>query len=158
LRILQHHQVAFLLIGGMNFLLRHQPILTFDIDFWIDDDVENRRRCERALADLGAEWGETDANWGKVSQRAPGWLDRQAVYCLTTPFGAVDIFRAVAGLGSWTESRTKAVVSKTDGGVEYAGICDEDMLKCQYALRESERKLDRIRVLEAALGRGGQVP
>ena len=37
-------QVDFILIGGMNFLLRHAPILTFDVDLWIDDTAENRSR------------------------------------------------------------------------------------------------------------------
>ena len=44
LRVMQRHQVAFILIGGMNFLLRHQPVVTFDVDFWIDDRADNRRR------------------------------------------------------------------------------------------------------------------
>jgi hypothetical protein len=26
-------EVDYLLIGGMNFLLRHEPVLTYDIDF-----------------------------------------------------------------------------------------------------------------------------
>lgn len=31
------HRVDSWLIGGVNFLLRHGPHLTFDIDFWIDE-------------------------------------------------------------------------------------------------------------------------
>ena len=158
LRVMQRHQVAFILIGGMNFLLRHQPVVTFDVDFWIDDRADNRRRCENALAELLAEWGESESTWGPVAVRTPGWLDRQGVYCLATPFGSVDIFRGVSGLGSWAESKAKSVASSTAGGVEFSGLSDEDMLKCQYALVEGERKLDRIRVLENALRRGQDSP
>jgi len=74
--------VDYLLIGGMNFLLCHQPILTFDVDLWINDTVDNRRRCEAALAALAAEWGRTNADWGPVAPKAAGWLDQQAVFCL----------------------------------------------------------------------------
>ena len=38
---LNHHEVAYLVIGGMNFLLRHVPLLTYDIDVWIEDSAEN---------------------------------------------------------------------------------------------------------------------
>jgi len=29
--------VDYILIGGMNFLLRHVPELTFDVDIWVND-------------------------------------------------------------------------------------------------------------------------
>jgi len=29
------HAVDALLIGGMIFLLRHEPVLTYDVDLWI---------------------------------------------------------------------------------------------------------------------------
>ena len=42
LETFNRHEVAWLLIGGMNFLLRHKPVLTFDVDLWVDDTVQNR--------------------------------------------------------------------------------------------------------------------
>jgi hypothetical protein len=68
------HRVPYLLIGGMNFLLRHAPVLTSDVDLWIEDAPENCTRCEQALAELGAEWGTADADWGPVAGKRPGWL------------------------------------------------------------------------------------
>ena len=96
LETLNGHQVAYILIGGMNFLLRHTPVLTYDVDLWIDDTPENLDRCEKALGELQAEWGATDNDWGPVSSKTPGWLGSQAVFCLTSPHGAVDIFRLVS--------------------------------------------------------------
>jgi hypothetical protein len=145
---MNRHQVAYLLIGGVNFLLRHSPILTFDIDFWIEDTTENRRRCEAALAELDAQWGATDDDWGPVATRTAGWLERQALFCLTSPHGAIDIFRRVAGLDDWRSSYQNAVREQTSGGISYRGISDADMLRCQYALEEGERKRDRIAILE----------
>jgi hypothetical protein len=144
-------QVEYLLIGGMNFLLRHEPVLTFDIDVWINDQETNRRCCERALEALEAEWGETDADWGKVAERGSGWLDCQPVFCLNSPSGAIDIFRAVTGLPDWAASRARASREMTASGTAYWGLSDEDMLRCQLALEAPYRKPQRITTLERVL-------
>ncbi len=143
--------VRYLLIGGMNFLLRHQPVLTFDVDLWIEDTSENRRRCEAALANLDAEWGRVDADWGPVADKASGWLDQQAVYCLNSPHGAIDIFRSVRGLSDWQTSLQSAIQEQTSTGTKYHGLGDADMLRCQLALDPAVQKQDRIRVLEQEL-------
>lgn len=150
LEAFNRYGVEYILVGGINFLLQHKPVLTFDVDFWINDTQENRNRCERALAELDVSWGETDEDWGKVAQLNPGWLSRQAMFCTMSPHGAIDIFRAMKGLGSWADSVRSATKGKTASGTEYLGLSDADMLQCQYALDEGQRKLDRIRTLEDA--------
>ncbi|HRT06423.1 MAG TPA: hypothetical protein P5204_12060 [Kiritimatiellia bacterium] len=148
LEALREQKVDFLLIGGMNFMLRHLPLLTFDVDIWIDDVPENRRRCARALAQLQATWGATDETWGPVDGNRSEWLESQGVYCLMTPCGALDVFRQVAGLTSWAECRNRAIASTTAGGIPFLGLCDADMLSCQYALPENQRHPERVRHLE----------
>jgi predicted nucleotidyltransferase len=37
LRILNEHGVQYTLIGGVNFILQHESIATFDVDFWIEE-------------------------------------------------------------------------------------------------------------------------
>jgi hypothetical protein len=144
--------VAYLLFGGVNFLLRHGPVLTFDIDLWIDDTPENLVRCEKALAELQAEWGSSQADWQPVSRLAPGWLERQSVHCLSSPHGAIDIFRRVTGLEDWGRCQARAELRKTSAGIPYLGLSDEDMLECQLALPETDRRQDRIQALRTALG------
>jgi hypothetical protein len=144
-------RVDYLLIGGMNFLLRHQPVLTFDVDIWVKDAPQNLAACERALVALEASWGPDDASWGPVARLSSGWLERQALFCLVTPHGALDIFRSVKGLQDWDACRARAVCGTTAAGITYAGLSDGDMLACQEALAEQERKLDRITVLRRAL-------
>jgi len=148
LKTMNAHQVAYLLIGGMNFLLRHAPVLTYDVDLWIDDSPANLDRCEAALGELQAEWGAGDEDWGPVAEKPSGWLHRQAVFCLTKP---LDVFRAVKGLESWSASHDSAQAGSTAAGVPFPGLSDEDMLECQMALSETERKADRIQVLKSAL-------
>ena len=145
-------QVAYLLIGGMNYLLRHQPqIMTFDVDLWIEDAAENRTRCEQALAALDAEWGRTNADWGPVAAKPAGWLDQQALFSLNSPHGAIDVFRTIRGLADWQTSFQSAVVERTSGGIEYHGISDADMLRCQLALDAGDQKVSRVRALQAAI-------
>jgi len=144
-------QVACLLIGGMNFLMRHAPVLTFDIDIWIEDTAGNLERCERAMAELNAAWGSTEADWGPVAQRSPGWLKVQPVFCLTSPHGAIDIFREVRGLDNWQACWARAVPVATAAGIHFRGLSDEDMLLSQLALDPSEQKTARIRTLKTAL-------
>jgi len=152
LSAMNDHSVRYLLIGGMNFLLRHKPVLTYDVDLWIEDEVSNRRRCEKALASLGAEWGPTEAEWKAVAGIPPGWLDRQPVFALTTAHGAVDIFRAVPGLADWRSSFAASSEEYTADSTPYRGLSDRDMLLCQEALDVSERKTDRMRTLRDTLG------
>lgn len=143
-------QVDYLLIGGMNFLLRHEPVLTYDIDLWIHDTPANRDRCHAALVQLDAAWGPSEAAWRPVAEQE-GWLTRQPVFCLTSPAGAIDIFRSVTGLPSWEDCRGRAVAAQTAGQVEYRGLCDEDMIACQLALPTGERRQGRIECLQRAL-------
>ncbi len=153
LNVLNNQGVDYILIGGINFLLHHEPIATFDIDFWIEDSDENRARCHAALVLLGASWGPDDEQWREVKDLPTSWLTRQGVFCLTSRHGWIDLFRAVKGLGSWSDSRQRARTGVTAKGTAYVGLSDEDMLQCQLALPEEERKLDRVRVLKSALQR-----
>jgi hypothetical protein len=45
-------------------MLRHQPVLTFDVDLWVDDSAENLNKVADALRELGAEWGDAMSNRG----------------------------------------------------------------------------------------------
>ena len=155
LATLNLHRVDFLLVGGMNYLLRHGPELTFDVDVWIRDEAANKARLNAALCELGAEWGPTEReqDWKPVPGD-PSWLDRQPVFCLTTPHGALDVFRELRGLeGRYDECSRDAGMSQTATGTPYRGMSDHHMLDSQLALDPSDRKPDRIATLQKALGR-----
>ncbi|HEY4759635.1 MAG TPA: hypothetical protein VIH42_03555 [Thermoguttaceae bacterium] len=145
------HGVNYLLIGGMNMLLRHGGSLTYDIDLWIEDTADNRLRCHQALAELEAAWGADDADWEPISQKSPLWLERQSVFSTLSPAGPIDIFRTLEGLPSWSECRRRAVKAKTSRGIEIPALSDEDLLKCQLALTPQEQKQERIRFLKQVL-------
>jgi hypothetical protein len=151
LETFERQSVDALLIGGMNFLLRHHPVLTFDIDFWVGDTEENLTRVATALRALDARWGRTEATWGPVPDSAD-WLRIQSVFCLTSPHGAIDIFRAVEGLpDQYDACAARATLEVSPGGARYRSLSDVDMLSCQLALPESLRRLDRTRYLKNLL-------
>ena len=151
LEVLNAGQVEYLLIGGVNFLLRHGPDLTYDVDVWIHDTEDNRRRCEATLAALGAEWSRDEEDWGPVARRPAGWLSEQSLYCMTSPCGALDVFRSVTGLPDWETCAARGISGRTASGTTYRGLGDEDMLACQMGLPPQQRKAERMRVLRAAL-------
>ena len=151
LSTLNRHRVDYLVIGGFNFLLRHTPVLTYDVDVWIEDSPDNRHRCEAALAELQAEWGISDEDWGPVAAKRAGWLDGRSVFCLTSPNGAIDVFRFVQGMDDWAACRARAAAGQTASGVAFWGLSDADMLRCQLALPEGQRNQARISFLKDVL-------
>jgi hypothetical protein len=153
LRELNDHGCQYLLIGGMNFMLRHEPKLTFDVDVWIEDSQENRRRCEAALIALQAEWGPTDDTWGPVANLPTGWLDQQHVYATLTAFGALDIFRSVQGLDDWQVCWARGFDGLTKENTPYRGLSDEDMLQCQLALAAHQQRKERMQTLRTAIAK-----
>ena len=48
LQSLAKNEVDYLLIGGVNFLLRHAPEITYDIDVWIADNPKAAIAAETA--------------------------------------------------------------------------------------------------------------
>ena len=121
LRALNEERVNYLLIGGMNFLLRHLPELTFDVDVWVRDEGENLNRLNRALRRLGAQWGRTEAAWAPVPEDGR-WLATQTVFCLTTQYGALDVFRNVLGLQAIAQCKTRALLAETANGIPFRGL------------------------------------
>ena len=97
LQSLAKNEVDYLLIGGVNFLLRHAPEITYDIDVWIADNPKNLERTVTFLKSINAEWGATEDDWKPVPDTTT-WLTLQPVFCLTSPIAAIDIFREVKGL------------------------------------------------------------
>jgi hypothetical protein len=152
LQSLNASETDFLVIGGVNFMFRHSPELTFDLDIWVRDNDNNLVRLNTALRELGAEWGQTDETWGPVPESAR-WLKSQGVYCLITREGALDVFREVRGLeGQYDQCAKAAYDARTKGGLLYRGLSDEHMLQTQLVLPPGEQKPARIAALRKALG------
>jgi hypothetical protein len=145
--------VDYILIGGLNYYLAFRPVSTQDIDLFIDDEPENRNRCEKALTTLDAEWGKGDYDWGPVATKSPGWLSAQGVYCLLTNAGPVDIFRSLAGVESYAMAKETSVDFCTSFGTAIKLLSPQFLLACQLAIPEHARRIDRVRHLQEILGK-----
>ncbi|MSU64085.1 MAG: hypothetical protein EXS31_17110 [Pedosphaera sp.] len=145
------HHADCILIGGMNFFIVHQPVSTFDVDLWVADTPSNLTLVHQSLSALDAEvsFSPKGDDWQRVSSlNSPDWVRRAAVFCLNSPHGAIDIFREVRGLEEGFDSlKIQCPQRTTSTGVPFRSLSDELMIRCQLALPETERKLDRLRAL-----------
>ena len=141
----------YILIGGMNFFFKHEQVLTWDVDFWIAGGDANLAVVHRALTHLQAEVSldRKGEQWRAVAELPSGeWLKRQAVHCLHSPHGPIDIFLHVPGLEDGFETlKVRCGLARTPSGVAYRSLSDELMIRCQLALPPQVRKLDRLRAL-----------
>jgi len=69
-RLMNRHGVAFIMVGGVAVNLQGYSRSTNDIDVWIQDTTENRRRLEKVLADLG--YGNLQL---ETFRFIPGWTN-----------------------------------------------------------------------------------
>jgi len=53
LELFDNHHVRYLIIGGLAFIFHAKPRYTKDMDIWLDADVENIDRANRALSEFG---------------------------------------------------------------------------------------------------------
>lgn len=158
LKTLNCHQVDCLLIGGMNFLLNHSGPHTYDVDFFVRDSAPNLSQLNSALQELTCEWGPNETSWRPVPEN-PDWLLKQNVFCLTSPHGAIDIFRAVKGLEDGFDAcLARAAKRSMPDGEAYLGLSDYDMLRCQEALPETAQKTARMAALRLAIENKGEQP
>ncbi len=150
--VLAKLKVDYLLVGGLNFYLSHQPVSTQDIDFLIRDTQENRDACEAALIEMAAQWGRTDEDWSPVQNKSKGWLNEQTVFCTLTMYGPVDVFRQISGIPDYDDAKNRSVTQVVKG-VPIHLISPEDLLNCQLAISEHDRRHDRVRYLRRILNR-----
>ncbi len=150
-RILNENGVRFILIGGMNYFLRFRPVTTQDIDVWISPAMQNIQRCEKAMVAIEAQWGRTDDDWGAVSNKPTGWLLSQSVFCLLTDCGLVDVFTSVAGLPDFETCWDRGAMMLTGQETTFRSLAAMDMLACQLAIPEENRRHERVAHLRRIL-------
>lgn len=144
-------RVNYLLIGGVNFMLNHEPVLTSDVDLWVEEAGENLARLQQALLVIGAEWGQESALRKPIPLK-PDWLQGQEHFFLTSRHGALNVYRVVKGLeNKYEEAKWRASLKRTSSGVAYRSLSDQDMLTCQLALPLAQQKPARIARLQAVL-------
>jgi hypothetical protein len=54
LDLFARHEVRYLIVGGLAFIYHAKPRYTKDIDLWIDSELKNVERANRALTEFGS--------------------------------------------------------------------------------------------------------
>jgi hypothetical protein len=139
LRVLQRHDVRFIVIGGVAGRLWGSPTMTNDLDVCYDRDRENLERLAAALADLHARLRGVDDD-------VPFRLDAQALangenFTLVTDAGPLDVLGLPAGIKGFNELAANAT-SFDFGDDVIAAVCDlDDLIRMK---RAAGRPKDRI--------------
>jgi hypothetical protein len=105
---LQNQEVRYIMVGGYATNLHGFQRYTGDIDIWIEDTLDNRRRLRKAFA----ECGMGDYYMLETMQFVPGWTDFNLMNGLR-----LDIMVSMKGLEgySFEECLNMASVADIDG-------------------------------------------
>ena len=96
LRVLVHHRVEFVLVGGVAAILHGSPLTTEDLDVVYAVEPGNCRRLARALREMDAMYRDPA---GRRISPDEGRLESLRLHLLDTRFGRLDLLRAI-GAGS----------------------------------------------------------
>ena len=105
LRLLNSHNVEYLLVGGYAVGYYGFPRATVDIDFWIERSEENARRVTGLLR----EFGFSDAGL-----REEWFLEENKVFRMGMPPNRIELLTDISGV-SFSDCRGRGVVAEVDG-------------------------------------------
>jgi len=110
LRVLNHHGVDFVLIGGVAATLHGSSIPTFDLDIAYARDPANIGRLVKALKELNAELrvGGEPPDEPLVFILDEKSIEMGANFTFVTTSGAVDVLGDPGGISSYSDLRNGA--------------------------------------------------
>jgi hypothetical protein len=141
IRVLQRHDVQFVLIGGIASQLRGSPTITQDLDICYARDKTNLERLAAALHQLNAKLRG-------VKEDVPFRLDARALlngdsFTFTTDFGAFDCLATPSGTGGYSDLKQAAEAIPVGSG-RAVWVCSiDDLIRMK---RAAGRAKDRIEI------------
>jgi len=144
LGVLDRHRVAFIVIGGLARVIEGTDEITRGVDITPSTKPENLRRLNEALAELGVE--QTD-------------LDAEEPTTVITPHGELRVIPVPAGTRGYDDLRRAAIREPIGKGLRPAVASKGDLARMLSALGREEhaeklRQLRRLIELEHELGMG----
>ena len=117
IQCLNDSEVDYILVGGYSVILHGYPRTTGDLDIWVDCNIDNHRRLERAFGEFGlALFDMTLQNFLNTDE-----LD---VFRFGRPPTAIDIITSLKGI-EFKKSQNNAVVQEFDGvKIKYLSFID----------------------------------
>ncbi|MGH9026287.1 MAG: hypothetical protein ACRDWD_09260 [Acidimicrobiia bacterium] len=114
-RVLDEHEVRYVLIGGLAGVLHGAPVNTNDADICPDPDPENLDRLAAALREMDARIRTYAEPEGVPFAADRHFLGRAAMVNLVTRFGDFDISFKPAASDGYEDLVSNAVVYDVDG-------------------------------------------
>jgi hypothetical protein len=115
LRILDTHEVCYVLIGGMAATLHGAEYVTADLDITPSTVADNLDRLSAALSELDAHIRAPGEVGGLPFSHDAASLARADVWNLTTRFGDLDLAFRPAGTAGYDDLRRDAVTIDIHG-------------------------------------------
>jgi hypothetical protein len=138
LRILDRHDVEFVLIGGMAATMHGSDMVTFDLDVSPKTTRDNLERLASALRELDASLRVAGEPSGAFDAHAD-LLERSQLLNLTTRAGDLDIVVRPAGSTGYDDLRRDAIAISISGvPILVASLADIIRSK-EAANREKDR-------------------
>lgn len=128
LKLLNEHNVKYLIVGGYALAFHGAPRFTGDIDIYVKPDSENAQHVMSALKDFG---------FGQTGLTEEDFLKPDKVIQLGVPPVRVDIITSISGV-TWKEAYSGAVDGKYGSiAVKYIGV-DEFIKNKQKTARKKD--------------------
>jgi hypothetical protein len=157
LRVLDAHDVEFVLIGGVAAALHGSDVVTFDLDVTPLTTYRNLANLSDALVDLKATLRVEGDPAGVAFKPDPALLERMAILNLVTRAGDLDVVIMPAGTLGYSDLQRGAARVAVDGvSILVANLADVIRTK-EAANREKDRlvlpRLRRLLELQSAASR-----
>jgi hypothetical protein len=125
LRVLDRHQVRYVLVGGLAAVLHGAAHVTTDVDVVPEDAHANLERLSEALKELGARIRTTGERDGVPFDQSVESLARVRVWNLQTSLGDLDITFQPSGTRGYDDLRRDVVTMEIRGvQVPVASLAD----------------------------------
>lgn len=115
LRLLEDHEVDYLVVGGYAVIRYTQPRYTKDLDIWVRPSKENASKVAKALRAFGVPLIEVTEE---------DFADDGLQFMIGIYPNAIDFLTSIKGLDFQKAWQSKQVVKTSTGNINYVSIPD----------------------------------
>ena len=136
LKVLSHHEVEFILVGGLAAVVQGAPVLTFDLDIVFLKDAENLPRLLAALQEIDARYVDPA---GRHIVPDAEKLASFRMHQLVTSLGSLDAMEKIGAGMSYTDLVGNTQISEVAGVNVRVLDLETIILSKEQANREKDR-------------------
>jgi hypothetical protein len=151
IRVLNEHEVSFVVIGGIAAGVQGAMWATFDLDVTYQRDPTNHRRLAAALAELEAQPVELEP--GVTVRLDAEGLASGDVWMLATRFGRLDLLAVPAPGLAYTELESRARTIHGQEVYRVASLADLIVMKLSAGHPRDRAHVDLLRATQEELAR-----